>query len=172
MPELKTTVVPGSRETNDLFDPFAEFSIKVWKFNANFSTKWPSCVIFVQVRSGGLDVMQTDMVMDTLHFPEATKMTRFVDLARWNSLCLCTGYSMASCREAPLCHLASSANYTQLKDHFVTLILLTWKIWWANNASKWHMWFNSEVKGLILIFDFFASCLEFVSFYQNSSNIS
>jgi hypothetical protein len=31
----------------------------------------------------------------------------------------------------------------------LTLILLTWTIWWApNNASKWHMGFNSEFKGL------------------------
>jgi hypothetical protein len=32
----------------------------------------------------------------------------------------------------------------------LTLILLTWKIRWApNNASKWHMRFNSAFKGLI-----------------------
>jgi hypothetical protein len=31
----------------------------------------------------------------------------------------------------------------------LTLILLTWKIWWApNNASKWKMGFNSVFKGL------------------------
>ena len=31
----------------------------------------------------------------------------------------------------------------------LTLILLTWRIWWANtNASKWQMWFNSAFKGL------------------------
>jgi len=31
----------------------------------------------------------------------------------------------------------------------LTLILLTWRIWWApNNASKWQMEFNSEFKGL------------------------
>jgi hypothetical protein len=34
----------------------------------------------------------------------------------------------------------------------LTLILLTWRIWWApNNASKWHMGFNSAFKGLIMI---------------------
>ena len=33
----------------------------------------------------------------------------------------------------------------------LTLILLTWRIWWAhNNASKWQMGFNSAFKGLIL----------------------
>jgi hypothetical protein len=32
----------------------------------------------------------------------------------------------------------------------VTLILLTWRIWWAvNNASKWQMGFNLAFKGLI-----------------------
>jgi hypothetical protein len=32
----------------------------------------------------------------------------------------------------------------------LTLILLTWRIWWApNNASKWQMEFNSAFKGLI-----------------------
>ena len=31
----------------------------------------------------------------------------------------------------------------------LTLILLTWKIWWAsNNASRWQMEFNSTFKGL------------------------
>ena len=32
----------------------------------------------------------------------------------------------------------------------LTLILLTWRIWWApNNASRWQMAFNSAFKGLI-----------------------
>jgi len=31
----------------------------------------------------------------------------------------------------------------------LTLILLTWEIWWApNNASKWQMRFNSAFKAL------------------------
>jgi len=31
----------------------------------------------------------------------------------------------------------------------LTLILLTWRIWWStNNASKWQMGFNSAFKGL------------------------
>jgi hypothetical protein len=34
----------------------------------------------------------------------------------------------------------------------LTLILLTWRIWWApNNARKWQMGFNSAFKGLIKI---------------------
>ena len=33
---------------------------------------------------------------------------------------------------------------------FLTLILLTWRIWWApNNGSKWQMGFNLVFKGLI-----------------------
>ena len=33
----------------------------------------------------------------------------------------------------------------------LTLILLTWTIWWApNNASRWQMGFNSAFKGLML----------------------
>ena len=32
---------------------------------------------------------------------------------------------------------------------YLTLILLTWRIWWApNNAGKWQMGFNSAFKGL------------------------
>jgi hypothetical protein len=35
---------------------------------------------------------------------------------------------------------------------FLTLILLTWRIWWAhNNANKWQMGFNLVFKGLILL---------------------
>jgi len=31
----------------------------------------------------------------------------------------------------------------------LTLILLTWRIWWApNNARKWQMGFNYAFKGL------------------------
>ena len=31
----------------------------------------------------------------------------------------------------------------------LTLILLTWRIWWASkNASRWHMGFNTAFKGL------------------------
>jgi hypothetical protein len=34
----------------------------------------------------------------------------------------------------------------------LTLILLTWRIWWVpNNASRWQMEFNLAFKGLILI---------------------
>jgi hypothetical protein len=32
----------------------------------------------------------------------------------------------------------------------LTLILLKWRIWWANNASKWQMGFNSAFKELII----------------------
>jgi len=33
--------------------------------------------------------------------------------------------------------------------HMLTLILLTWRIWWApNNVIKWQMGFNSAFKGL------------------------
>jgi hypothetical protein len=35
----------------------------------------------------------------------------------------------------------------------LTLILLTWKIWWApNNVSRWHKGFNSAFKELIVEF--------------------
>ena len=33
----------------------------------------------------------------------------------------------------------------------LTLILLTWRIWWSNNARKWLMGFNLVFKGLTLI---------------------
>jgi len=36
-----------------------------------------------------------------------------------------------------------------LHRSWLTLILLTWRIWWArNNASKWQIGFNSAFKGL------------------------
>ena len=44
------------------------------------------------------------------------------------------------------------------REHFLsvqlelTLILLTWRIWWApNNAIKWQMGFNLAFKGLLLV---------------------
>jgi len=34
----------------------------------------------------------------------------------------------------------------------LTLILLTWRIWWAaNNASKWQVGLNSAFKGLTIV---------------------
>jgi len=55
-----------------------------------------------------------------------------------------------------VCDLETSrmgAPYTydisSLKVNNLTLILLTWRKWWApNNASKWQMGFNSGFKGL------------------------
>jgi len=50
------------------------------------------------------------------------------------------------------CQIFSS--YTNWKfiiytDISLTLILLTWRIWWtSNNASRWQMGFNLAFKGL------------------------
>ena len=42
-------------------------------------------------------------------------------------------------------------SITNCCPRVLTLILLTWRIWWApNNASKWQMGFNSAFKGLIM----------------------
>ena len=41
-------------------------------------------------------------------------------------------------------------DISSLKVNNFTLILLTWRKWWApNNASKWQMGFNSVFKGLM-----------------------
>ena len=46
----------------------------------------------------------------------------------------------------------------------ITLILLTWRIWWApNNASKWQMGFNSAFKGLI---EQFCDKADWFDFYE------
>ena len=37
---------------------------------------------------------------------------------------------------------------SSLRVNDLTLILLTWRKWWTNNASKWQMGFNSAFKGL------------------------
>jgi len=41
-------------------------------------------------------------------------------------------------------------NISSLRVNDLTLILLTWRKWWANNASKYQMGFNSGFKGLNL----------------------
>jgi len=44
---------------------------------------------------------------------------------------------------------AISAIVAILRISGLTLILLTWRIWWAlNNASRWQMGFNPAFKGL------------------------
>ena len=41
-------------------------------------------------------------------------------------------------------------DFRSLRVNDLTLILLTWRKWWANNASKQQMGFNSAFKGLIM----------------------
>ena len=42
--------------------------------------------------------------------------------------------------------------FTRNYLHLLTLILLTWRIWWApNDANKWQMGFNSAFKGTIFV---------------------
>jgi hypothetical protein len=46
----------------------------------------------------------------------------------------------------------------------LTLILLTWKIWWApNNANKWQMGFNWAFKGLTTKLFCFIQCVRKVA---------
>ena len=48
------------------------------------------------------------------------------------------------------CFLGRRCEFTKCKFLVLTLILLTWRIWWApNNASKWQMEFNLAFKGII-----------------------
>jgi len=47
---------------------------------------------------------------------------------------------------APFRHREGEALWLSLR---LTLILLTWRIWWAaNNVSRWQMVFNSAYKEL------------------------
>jgi hypothetical protein len=39
-------------------------------------------------------------------------------------------------------------DISSIRVNDLTLILPTWRIWWANNASKYQMGFNSAFKGL------------------------
>jgi hypothetical protein len=47
--------------------------------------------------------------------------------------------------------LISVKNFLQNSFLFLTLILLTWRIWRvSNNAIKWQMGFNAAFKGLTM----------------------
>ena len=51
----------------------------------------------------------------------------------------------------------------------LTLILLTWRIWWApNNASRWRMGFKSAFKGL----KFTQKCWSTVTFVQGTFEVA
>ena len=51
----------------------------------------------------------------------------------------------------------SKHSVSVIKTSQLTLILLTWRKWWApNNASKWQMGFNSAFKGLMLYWEIIA----------------
>ena len=58
---------------------------------------------------------------------------------------------------------------------WLTLILLTWRIWWTNNVSKWQMGFNSAFKGLIteinILYMFRANNCSFSGSYFCTSSI-
>ena len=65
------------------------------------------------------------------------KIMREIWKARWYTLL----QWMCTCLRPLICYSHVSGP--------LTLILLTWRIWWApNNASKWQMGFNSAFKGL------------------------
>jgi hypothetical protein len=72
-------------------------------------------------------------------FPLGTKWSQHeVDLSPSSS---------AEIRNAWICTFIPSCGFVMW---CLTLILLTWWIWWApTNASKWQMKFNSAFKGLI-----------------------
>ena len=52
----------------------------------------------------------------------------------------------------------------------LTLILLTWRIWWApNNASRWQMGFNPTSTSYISTMNKMCVCTEYVIFLDDSS---
>jgi hypothetical protein len=62
-------------------------------------------------------------------------------------------YLQHICRFQQLCNNINNINsvwlFIKLLFNHLSLILLTWRIWWApNNASRWQMGFNSEFKML------------------------
>ena len=62
-----------------------------------------------------------------------------------------------------LCYAIKYLSFLDVLLKFLTLILLTWKIWWApNNPSKWQMGFNSAFKGLTA-----APVMEMTAFGRN-----
>jgi len=45
-------------------------------------------------------------------------------------------------------------DFSSLRVNDLTIILLTWRIYWANNASKYQMGFNSGFKVLMTSDDY------------------
>jgi len=59
-------------------------------------------------------------------------------------------YTRKVCQMRKTCILHQISLYVTVTKPILTLILLTWRIWWApNNASRWQMGFNSAFKGLM-----------------------
>jgi len=75
------------------------------------------------------------------------------------SPCVCTDRFAASQYGIPtvrndLARCSQNSAFASLFIQVLTLILLTWKIWWApSNASRWQMGFNSAFKGLRCIWN-------------------
>jgi hypothetical protein len=78
-------------------------------------------------------------------------------VAAWACLALCTLYCVANVISCDISKVQEAGAYVSvlssfqlihLKYFLLTLILLTWRIWWApNTASRWQMGFNLAFKG-------------------------
>jgi hypothetical protein len=79
------------------------------------------------------------------------------------SIPFASGFGRKFCKNCHFLNPEMSDKHKRLSSHYLspaswalsyplTLILLTWRIWWApDNASKCHMGFNSAFKGLSVL---------------------
>ena len=70
----------------------------------------------------------------------------FPKLFKW-SLCFVNDSLLGSISTNDTCFTC----LTNFSSYLLTLMLLTWRMWWANNASNWQMGFNLVFKWLHLL---------------------
>ena len=115
-----------------------------------------------------LSANNQDIIVDVYKLSRAPKISTYPPTCCWRSLFCATTLPTSSetllsttqivnprqcqCPQQPSgSHDYSGGPRFDTPEEFsdLTLTPLTWRIWWApNNASRWHMEFNSALKGL------------------------
>ena len=116
--------------------------------------QWPATCTMNQSCINSVLVLPSYVI--TIHFnimlncmPGFSKWPLSFRFPHQNPICislLCLVYHISNPSHPPPFDCLKSVVMKSL----LTLILLTWRIWWApTNASKWRMGFNSAFKGLM-----------------------
>jgi hypothetical protein len=95
-------------------------------------------------------IAQIGTILLRLLLPKTDQPTRIIVIILFHSLVFWQSHDRRLDLDSKVCAVATDV-YRNDCYTVLTLILLTWRIWWVpNNASKWQKELNSAFKGLTL----------------------